>query len=613
MNRLILKTLSASLFAASPAVFAAPVRAPTNLPLTGEDIAAARSQLAGDDEMKEFSTFITGLTVFPDHDNADDPLDRAKLKTFYLPPLFQPSLGRDVVGTQEIADWGIKTLENISQLATSFDLNIVLFHDVLSQIVSKRNILFLAEKKATETSDASAVDSLKKYVDQLRIELTQLETKRDQMLSSGAQGLESIHPSYRESVRDQIIMALAQLGITPTESEQINMMSGDSSRMALGIAQVVARAASGQYGVRQAIFESGVTAREKKWVSLYRSIRPDVSVVSLPTIASYVVGTAQSQAGNGYSSSDTVGTALMYRGVNIGSNGKCGNTYTCNIVLEYTSMGARMIALAKTGSVNLPVIFESEATFQAPDFEGTLECNFQNGWSAKGRSDVKDGAIIYDGDVYDKIHFKSDNSGGCHYTIVQGDENSAAYHLIKRIYDLYDKIFYERTLKSERDKAAYEKFVRDDLDRHAKQSQGQGKTGLFDNLSTWVSAFGSVWGTIATLAVNESRSFYWHTRVEDTSSIDTVNYKTTIKESNFTVSERFTYDGFPRVCWKKSESGDSYMSACPDRIEYKESADNDLGKSENNCAVNPFAACIENVENAPTNSDGVVVDPGLAW
>ena len=117
------------------------------------------------------------------------------------------------------------------------------------------------------------------------------------------------------------------------------MQSEDAGTMRDGLTSIVARASSeGQYGYRTAIFEAGYSAQQRKWISLYRTIRPDIKVVPISTNAVYVRSTALTSKSDSLDSSgpflgksQIVNAPRLFLAINGGSKGACGNNKSCNV------------------------------------------------------------------------------------------------------------------------------------------------------------------------------------------------------------------------------------------------------------------------------------------
>lgn len=602
---------------------AAPLKTTTSLPLTGNDIRSAMTTLKTQKSAEQFTTFIKSLDVFADHQNPTTIAqmeNRSIKKAFYVAPFFQASHERASVGGQEIAERAIKILTEAYELMMSFDFELMKINQLKLEVNKKTNALEKLRRNLPELTNALAIQSTMQLIANIEREIVTLNKQVETLEQQARQSIANTSTVLRQQVASQIQLRLAFLGVTATPEESALLQSAHAADLQRGLANIIARASNdGQFGFRTAIYEAGYTEQQRDWIALYRSVRPDVTVSSLATNTVYARSTALT-AKNAVTSDhnyflgkdNIVSGSRMILGVNAGSQGACGNTRSCNVTMEYTWLGASMAQAAVSGSIAMPVYFEADVSFVQPDFEGSVTCDFTNGFSVKGRADVKDGAIIYDGDVSNKINYAAIENGSCNYQIVKGDAQSAAYYTIKSLHDNYMNLKMQRAEKSRAEKDRYKEYVNKELAYHASRSQNTNFD--FWSLSTWTTALGAPWGTVASFVVGAARSFYWHTRVEDSSTTEAVKFTTTIKESNVQKTERVAFNGFTLLCWKKDNAGLS-LAACPSaaQTEYQNQADTDLGKHQQLCDIGINAECIERAaqyaRNPIIDERGVVVDP----
>ncbi len=500
-------------------------------------------------------------------------------------------------------------------LTESFDLNLVRVTQLDRAIDDKQRDYDARKEVLSATKDAHLTEVYRQALNDLQRTITELEAQRDQARGKGVDGLRETPLVLRQEVANQIRLKLSFLGVSASASEKQALESDDPKKMVGAIADMSARASSGgQYGVRQVVYKGGYTSKEADFVSKYRLIRKDVEVSSLRPLTVYARGTSLSVKNDAeYAFDKYVGGARLYLGFNAGSEGRCGNTRACNVTIDYTFLGATLAQTSRSSAIVIPVTFEADISMIQPDFSGEIECHFQTGWQAKGRADVKDGAIIYDGDVYNQIQYHAIEEGACQYNIARGSANSAAYHMIKQLYLEYMTLKHERGVRARKDKDDYQEYVNRELQEHANRAQSQ-KDYDFSSLTTWTSAFGLGWGTVASFVVGSARNFYWHTRIEDQKTTDAVNFKTTINESNVELSERVSFDGSSIVCWRGTRL-DKYIGACPEQEKesYSQSADHDAGKNQALCGPNgASASCLDRAREAErretTDANGVT-DP----
>lgn len=389
--------------------------------------------------------------------------------------------------------------------------------------------------------------------------------KRNAILSNGAAGAGVVDAAIMRAMQSE----LSRVGITPTAQEAAKLASGSGADRISALDSMRARASNGQLGFRQAIFDAGLSDKEKVMVQKYLTLRPDVQVKGLNVAKVYARAAVQTFLENDVRRANP--TVFQIRGINAGTDpGACGNTKTCNVVIEFTESGTRDGKASQIigTNVNLPIYFEGKVQNVAqPEFDGEVSCHFLTGWQARGRADVKDGAIIYDGDVYNNIQYStvSRPDNGCKLTIYKGTKDAAEWAALKAIDEQYTRLLFERQQASYRDMQAYRQYVTSEIQRHANQSQSSGRGGWFSDVIGFVSGGHYLIG-LATWFIGETRDFYWHTRTENTSVLDQVDiYKRYTIGPNTTAVELRTFDGSVNVCWAESaQAGVPVMRKCPD-------------------------------------------------
>jgi hypothetical protein len=579
---------------------AAPTMSVTNLPIDETLIDGLKARGKTDADVNAFLTTLSGVQVYDDHKNPDAELrgDRTKAKIYWSAPYFTASAARSVVGAEQFADTAIAALDDADKLLLSFELQALEFRrlqDLRKDLVKR--IADVDSALANPNLDAIARTSLENLRPILVAEKDRVEQQIDDLIAAGSEGAAQLGLSLRQSIANAFVLHMSRLGLTPTSEEQALLASTDPNQWVLGLASLRARAGTGQFGLRQFIFEAGLTATQRDALRLYLELRPDVTTRGLPVQNVAVRPTAQTlidQNGN-----QVVRNAVMQlRGVNIGSNGACGSTLSCNVVVEYTDVGARNARFlggpADTTPVLAPVTFDANVRVLQPDFVGSIFCNFKTGWTAEGRADVKDGAIIYDGDLSNKIKYDSVDSGfgGCAFTIVEGDEDSAFFHTLKDMDEFYRKLHAERQQASKQEKDAYRAQIEAELARHQQQATNRSTGGWFSDILDLVTG-GSILRGVAGFLLGETRDFYWHTTTLDTHNIDEITVRQSYNIHNLTATRKFAFDGNPLVCYTPvAGSLTRQMKACPDA--QFPNADTETETGEETCAeTDIFGDCID--------------------
>lgn len=592
---------------------AAPMMDATTLPFSDRDAAELASVYGyTEDRIQEFLQVLWGLEVFEDHANTKDPAqrhDRNITKTFYGVPYLTPSRARSVVGSQQFADYALEVIDAVDRLARSFSLKLRELERLNLELEDKRHLkndMELGRLNALTGHGKGDPQTLSELIDAVDAEITELEQERAEVLAEGGDGLDQVGLTLRQEIVDDLIWQMSRIGVTPTQAEQEQLMSPDHTQMMLGMGSLRARAANGQLGLRQVIMESGLDEDQRDILALYRTMRPDVQLRALNIRQLYAQAAGQTlldQSGRVIENPPPI----ILRAVNGSSKGSCGAAHTCNVVLEYTSIGARAARMAKLGAVVIPVTFQADVNVAVPDFVGHVSCDYSTGWTARGRADVRDGGIIYDGDLTNRIRFGSSENGNCIVSIDEGSKDSAEYALLTELFRQYDTTRVERGQRSLADRRDYAGHVRAELVRHSEQSQQPRGGGWFSDV------LGFFTGGLSHLfdwAIVEGPEFYWHTRIEDTADEHHVHIDTRIELRNTTRMESRAFDGRPLVCFEKAspESIESAMVACPDAMVPGRTTESEV--AEQNCPEgDEYNRCITRVDSAPPNEEGYAENP----
>jgi hypothetical protein len=568
---------------------AAPTMSVTNLPIDESlsEALAARGKTQA--QIDAFFTTLSTISVYDDHKNpsAEQRADRTKPKTFWSAPYFTPSAARSTVGAEQFADHAIEVLDNADDLLDSFELQAKEFRRLQSLRKEKTDKIKDIDRTLLRTDleeiERTSLETLRPI---LVVEVQRLEQQINELIALGAEGASQIGIGLRQSIANAFVLQMSRLGLTPTSEERALLASSDPNQWVRGLASLRARASTGQFGLRQAIFEAGFTTLQRDVLRSYLELRPDVATRGLSVQAVAVRPTAQTlfdQGGN-----LVVRNAVMQlRGVNLANNGTCGSAQSCNAVIEYTDIGARAARFlgfsTEVTAIFMPVTFEASVRVLEPDFVGSIFCNFKTGWTAQGRADIKDGAIIYDGDLANKIKYDSVDSGfgGCQFTIIEGDKDSAYFQTLTDIDEKYRALYSERQKAAKREKDGYRAHIEAELARHQQNAQTRSRGGWFSDVLGMVIG-GRMLRGFGGFLLGETRDFYWHTTTLDTRNIDEITVRQSYNVRNVTATHKYAFDGYALVCYTPVAGGGSrLMKACPDSL-FTE-GDTEVGAGEETC------------------------------
>lgn len=609
--------IAALLCATTLPAFASPTQHRSFLPIGKALVTTLKNDHGySDADIVEFVKGLNRLTVFADHENPKKPEeldDPTKPKVFYLAPYFQPSLDREVVGDNVVALRALDVGMNIDELVDVFSFRLKELRELNKSLKIRNKELDKAKKSLGKAMKANPKDEgyikyLKEAIQEAKIEIQELAQKIEKMIREGSEVYKDVDEDLQKEIIGQILYNLAKLGVAPTD-QQRGRLNSDNPLLVLGtVAELRLDASTGQFGVRNVVVESGLTEEQQNMLSLYKSLRQDVQLKTLPVNKVYVKATAQTSENR----TDKVRGGMTIRDINRSSEdenerGLCGSVASCIVTIEYTERGAEISVATGVNSVFLPVVFTGDANVALPDFKGKFDCKFKNGWWAKGRSDVKDGAIIYDGDVYNRIHYKAiDKMEFCDITTEGGHAGAASYMVLMKLHEIYNQMFHQRTIRSENDMEAYRAKVTKEVDYHAKNSQ-KNKGGYIQYIQAWARGTMGGWQAAVVGIISAARDFYWHTRIEDTSVTKEVEIHQTIEQKGLTKTLEFAFDGFPAICHKRSVGSiEPVAVACSGEI--KSSWNNEIGNQEKVCDTFSSRECKSHLkEMAEPNEDGYLV------
>jgi len=566
----ILSAVGMSMASAIGTAYAAPTMSPTNLPVDDQLVQGLTAQGKTQDQIKAFLTTLSHIQVYDDHKNPPNAQrgDRTKSKIFWAAPYLTASPTRSIVGAEQFADSSLTILDDADDLLASFNLlakEFTRLNDQLKDVNKKIGQIDAALLANPDPIKRASLEALRVTLVAERDRLTQ---QKADLEATGSDGAAQLGLALRHDIANAFVLQMSRLSVVATADERTKLASDDASTMVFGIASMRSRANDGQFGLRQVILEAGFNTQQRDALTTYLALRPDVSTRGLAVQNVVAHPTAQTLIGQD-GTYTTRTSVMLYRGINLGSAGACGGTQSCNVVIEYTASGARdarFLGLStERKAVLVPVTFESNVRVAEPDFVGSVHCHFVTGWTAEGRADIKDGAIIYSGDLANKIKYDliDDPNGGCQMNIQEGDSDSAFFHALQDIDESYRRIYAERQQASKNEKDAYRAQIEAELAWQQQHSQQRRTGGWFSDVLGFVTHGSFVTG-IASFLIAETRGFYWHTTTLDTHNIDPLDINQTYVIRNTTAVRKYAFDGFPLVCYTPQPDGSRPMKACPD-------------------------------------------------
>jgi len=195
---------------------------------------------------------------------------------------------------------------------------------------------------------------------------------------------------------------------------------------------------------------------------------------------------------------------------------------------DLTLEGARILAL-NVAPIILPIGISATIRKKMRPFEAKLTCDFSNGFEINGRADIKDGLVIYDNDITNKIHSKDTNTGNCQVEMIRGDLESAKLRAMHELEDRFESLRIHRTIMTRKDRLSYHEGILKDLSNN-RAPKGQDKKRARRYLR-WYQTLGGE--AIVAAGLAESANFHWHTHRENSSSISTVKFEKIIREDGY--------------------------------------------------------------------------------
>lgn len=200
------------------------------------------------------------------------------------------------------------------------------------------------------------------------------------------------------------------------------------------------------------------------------------------------------------------------------------------IIIDTTIAGAVGFA-EHLGPFVLPIAIKATLKQQIEAVEAILHCDFSNGFSVKGRADVKDGLVIFDNDVTNTIKGKDENIGACNLEHISGNIKSAEYAGLQKIEEQFEAMRIKRVALSRDEKEAYLKGVMADIDNNRRKEEPH-----YTRTIRRFNGFG--WEEVLIEGLTRAADFHWHTNIQDISNISTVKFDKKISLKGYEVIEK---------------------------------------------------------------------------
>jgi len=326
---------------------------------------------------------------------------------------------------------------------------------------------------------------------------------------------------------------------------------GETARRAIMMQTIELGKASG--GIFTSNIASGFTDKEVASLRNYKTkYQPSVKLSVMP-MESFVFESMTELQFGATGKKNIPQKSLMFNDMQGG-----GSFNGASINFDLSTLGA--VALARNvGPFILPVRIRGALKQQQPPFHAKLVCDFTNGWSLKGRADVRDGLVIYNNDVTMKMDATDTDTGGCKLQLISGDLNSAKYKAFQTLEEELLKMKSDRAKLAAADKKAYWESVQKDVQANRHTSGNSGYSNVFAAYAT------SGWVGAAVSVLSSSAQFYWHTNIQDVSMMSKFKLDKELEENGYETVE-MPLD--MEVCYVYNKKISAYRTCNP-----KEAAD----------------------------------------
>ncbi len=259
---------------------------------------------------------------------------------------------------------------------------------------------------------------------------------------------------------------------------------------------------------------AGFTEEQLETLSKYKMLVPDKKIVIMPATDF-----------NFTALTDTAKENNQVKSVKMFGDAKGAGDYTgANITFDLTVAGARALGMYLEPFI-VPIAINAATNFQMEPFEAVLKCDFSAGYSVKGRSDIKDGLVIFDNDLTNQIRTHDESRGACNVEMISGDRNSAHLTALQELEKVYEGVRLRRTTLSEQQKNQYYTGIVSDLTNKQHEERKDESSSI-----SLIYAYANLGiEGLAVQALSEASNFYWHTRIEDVENLSTVKFEKRIK------------------------------------------------------------------------------------
>ncbi|RYZ88470.1 MAG: hypothetical protein EOP04_09340 [Proteobacteria bacterium] len=367
----------------------------------------------------------------------------------------------------------------------------------------------------------------------------ELKAEYDRLMSS-ATTKENLLPA---GIRDEFYTRMSDVFGTagfPTSLEDVKDTKSRTTNLS--------RLSKSNAGMLTANIYGGLTAKERELFRRYKELRKaaglqDLTVAVIP--AKNFEWKSLAETVKNPKDEATLGIPIA-RDIS-----GAGNLTAATVNIDLTVDGAAVFAQTPP-PVILPVYVKADTLQKYPTFTARVKCDFSNGWKLNGRTDVRDGLVIYNNDITTSMVSESINQTNepCSVTTTGGGGDAVREAAIRKSVDTIrerlEGIYLDRVNTSYQDRMKYWESVQNDIAANRRphlfgalgsivssvaSSAGSLLGGSFGGLiSTAAGYLQSGFGGLFTRGISQATNFYWHTNKQNIKHIDQVNFESVIVE-----------------------------------------------------------------------------------
>lgn len=499
MKRIFKFGLCASLVFSAQFAFAVPKT--VTEPVLMEN--SVMNELSKTEEGKEAFRFITSLTTYQDH---------AIPTKFYYYPAYRPSNSSGGAATVITNDAAIDRRQEIKHICKTLEGYSVDEYDTI------RNAYL---KLTQKLQDTSLNEEERAIINTARL---QLKEELDALVIQAEENQQYV-PEYVRNAEYEYMADIFGFSGIPITMEEIEDPGVRSSKL---------RTLSGSNGgFFSGNLITGFTAEEIDSLRYYKTVRanlnlPEVSLVVLPVQSIEFFSLAETF--ESYDGEEKIVGIPIFR-----SFAASGSITNASYNFDLTIDGAAKFSYVPP-PINVPIGVKAKLTVRPPTFTAKLKCDFTNGWTLNGRTDIKDGLIIYNNDIFQEMVAKdiSQTNKPCTIEITggTGSEQEYAYTAaLNELMERFEGLFFERAAMARQEKIEYWDGVQQDIAANRHRGANSGWSGFF-GAARGLGFIGSIVGGFS----NASR-FYWHTDVRNITALSRVKF-----EKEIVVNQNQTID-----------------------------------------------------------------------